>query len=107
MLCYPITAFSEVSKGLMSMRVISLGIDLNTILIFTSFMSFFSYREKFGFPLVLCASENDRASVIHSLEKRIHNTLDQEVKIGVQEVRKIFALRLKRLLQFEPLESKV
>ena len=57
------------------------------------------YKEKYGFPFVICARLNKKESIIHSLKIRSHHSVDTELQIGIQEVMKISELRLKDIVQ--------
>ncbi len=53
-----------------------------------------SYRERFGFPFVICARENTKDSIVAALTARLMNDRDAEISIAVDEVGKIATLRL-------------
>ena len=57
------------------------------------------YKEKYGFPFVICARLNKKESIIHGLKTRSHHSVDTELQIGIQEVMKISELRLKDIVQ--------
>ncbi|XP_075983776.1 2-oxo-4-hydroxy-4-carboxy-5-ureidoimidazoline decarboxylase-like [Anticarsia gemmatalis] len=52
------------------------------------------YKEKFGFPFIICAKENKVVSIINGLQQRYHNSYEQEVNTGINEVKKICRLRI-------------
>lgn len=52
------------------------------------------YKEKFGFPFVICARQNKKEAILKGLEERLNNSMDQEILTGVDEVKKICYLRL-------------
>ncbi|XP_050672721.1 2-oxo-4-hydroxy-4-carboxy-5-ureidoimidazoline decarboxylase-like [Leptidea sinapis] len=52
------------------------------------------YKEKFGFPFIICARENKVQSIINGLQTRYNNTKEQEIEIGINEVKKICKLRI-------------
>lgn len=56
------------------------------------------YRTKFGFPFVICARENKKMAILHGLETRLQNDAATEAVTGVNEVKKICALRLRDLV---------
>lgn len=56
------------------------------------------YRERFGFPFVICARENKRESILAGFETRLHNTREQEIETALGEVAKICWLRLQDLV---------
>jgi 2-oxo-4-hydroxy-4-carboxy-5-ureidoimidazoline decarboxylase len=57
-----------------------------------------SYREKFGFPFVICARENKAAAIMQGIRSRIHNSHQEELETGINEVEKICRLRVKELI---------
>jgi OHCU decarboxylase len=53
-----------------------------------------AYRDRFGFPFVICARENKKDSILAGFTARLHNSRDQEIAIALGEVAKICSLRL-------------
>src|SRR5205823_4672785 len=53
-----------------------------------------TYRDRFGFPFVICARENKKDSILAGFATRLHNSHEQEIAIALGEVAKICALRL-------------
>jgi OHCU decarboxylase len=53
-----------------------------------------AYKAKFGFPFVICARENTKASILAAFYARLDNDRTQEIDTGVREVLKILRLRL-------------
>ncbi|XP_007898798.1 2-oxo-4-hydroxy-4-carboxy-5-ureidoimidazoline decarboxylase [Callorhinchus milii] len=53
-----------------------------------------SYRDRFHFPFVVCARKSDKDTIIQQLSLRVHNPPEQELLIGMEEVKKICHLRL-------------
>ena len=53
-----------------------------------------AYRERFGFPFVICARENKKDAILAAFPKRLTNNIDQEVATALAEIDKIAALRL-------------
>ena len=51
------------------------------------------YRQRFGFTFVICARENKAAAILEGLDRRRGNTREEEVNIGIGEVKKIARLR--------------
>jgi OHCU decarboxylase len=56
-----------------------------------------AYRERFGFPFVVCAREHTKESILRTAADRLRNDPDKEVGIALQEIAKIARLRLKDL----------
>ena len=52
------------------------------------------YKQKFGFPFVICARENKKDAILQGLERRLENDSESEAVTGVNEVKKICRLRL-------------
>ncbi|MDB5073109.1 MAG: pucL [Candidatus Eremiobacteraeota bacterium] len=53
-----------------------------------------AYRERFGFPFVICAREHGKASILGELERRAGNDRDAEIETALAEIAKIARLRL-------------
>ena len=53
-----------------------------------------AYRERFGFPFVICARENKKESILAGFATRLQHTRDQEIQIALGEIAKICWLRL-------------
>ncbi|MGZ6674556.1 MAG: 2-oxo-4-hydroxy-4-carboxy-5-ureidoimidazoline decarboxylase, partial [Solirubrobacteraceae bacterium] len=56
-----------------------------------------AYRERFGFPLVVCVREHTKASILAWGEERLAHEPDEEVEIALAEIAKIARLRLEEL----------
>jgi 2-oxo-4-hydroxy-4-carboxy-5-ureidoimidazoline decarboxylase len=52
------------------------------------------YREKFGFPFILCARLNNTAAILDAFQKRLENSRRQEILVALEEISKIGRLRL-------------
>jgi 2-oxo-4-hydroxy-4-carboxy-5-ureidoimidazoline decarboxylase len=57
-----------------------------------------AYREKFGFPFVICARLNKKEAILAGFEKRLLNTREEEIQIGLAEIFKIAEFRLRDLI---------
>jgi 2-oxo-4-hydroxy-4-carboxy-5-ureidoimidazoline decarboxylase len=53
------------------------------------------YREKFGFPFVICARENRKEAILAAFPARLAHTREQEVAAALAEIAKIARLRLR------------
>ena len=51
------------------------------------------YRDKFGFTFIICARENKAAAILEGLDRRLGNSREEEINIGIGEVKKIAKLR--------------
>ena len=57
-----------------------------------------SYRERFGFPLIVCVREHTKDSIIAWGDARLANSREHELEVALGEVAKIARLRLADLL---------
>ena len=53
-----------------------------------------AYKERFGFPFVICARENRKEAILAAFPLRLRNTRDQEIATALGEIAKIARLRL-------------
>jgi OHCU decarboxylase len=53
-----------------------------------------TYKDRFGFPFVICARENKKESILSGFGTRLQNTQDEEIGIALGEIAKIARLRL-------------
>jgi OHCU decarboxylase len=58
-----------------------------------------AYREKFGFPFVICARLNRKEAILAGFERRLKNSREQEIQAALEEIFKIAELRLRDLTQ--------
>lgn len=56
------------------------------------------YRERFGFPFVICAREHKKQEIPQALETRLSNSRAQEIDTALREIFKIADLRLRDLV---------
>jgi OHCU decarboxylase len=56
-----------------------------------------AYRERFGFPLVVCVREHTKESILAWGEERLGHEADQEIETALEEIAKIARLRLGEL----------
>mgnify|MGYP000170664730 CR=1 FL=1 len=57
-----------------------------------------AYEEKFGFIFIVCATGKSAAQMLALLEARLPNDRDTELKNAAEEQRKIYHIRLEKLL---------
>ncbi len=57
-----------------------------------------SYRERFGFPMIVCVREHTKDSIIAWGTARLEHSREQEIEIALGEIMKIARLRLADLL---------
>jgi OHCU decarboxylase len=53
-----------------------------------------AYRERFGFPFVICARENTKATILAALARRATNDRALEIRTALDEIAKIAWLRI-------------
>ena len=53
-----------------------------------------TYKAKFGFPFIICARLNAKASILKAMEQRVGNAPDAEFATALGEIEKIARLRL-------------
>ena len=56
------------------------------------------YRDRFGFTFIICARENKAAAILEGLDRRLGNSREEEINIGIGEVKKIAKLRSRDIL---------
>ena len=57
-----------------------------------------AYKEKFGFPFVICTRLNKKEAILNGFKVRLQNSREQEIKIALEEIGKIARLRLEDML---------
>ena len=57
------------------------------------------YKDKFGFPFVICARLNKKEAIFNGLKTRLNNEVEHEVGIGIAQVMKICELRLRDIVK--------
>ena len=58
----------------------------------------YRYKEKFGFPFVICARMNKKEAILKGLKDRYSNDIKEELETGIKQVLKICELRLKDIV---------
>uniref|UniRef100_UPI00398EA51E 2-oxo-4-hydroxy-4-carboxy-5-ureidoimidazoline decarboxylase-like n=1 Tax=Pristiophorus japonicus TaxID=55135 RepID=UPI00398EA51E len=66
-----------------------------------------SYKNRFNFPFVICARMNDRDTIIQQISSRIRNSPEHEIKLSIEEVKKICHLRLLDIFNQVPKATKL
>jgi len=56
-----------------------------------------AYREKFGFPFVICARLNKKDAILNGFRIRLNHSREQEIRTALEEIFKIAELRLRDL----------
>jgi 2-oxo-4-hydroxy-4-carboxy-5-ureidoimidazoline decarboxylase len=57
------------------------------------------YRERFGFPFVICARLNKKEAILSAFPERLRNSREKEIETALAEIYKIAELRLRDLVQ--------
>ena len=57
------------------------------------------YRDRFGFPFVICARENKKEAILAAFPARLRNSREAEMEQARREIFKIAELRLQDLVQ--------
>jgi 2-oxo-4-hydroxy-4-carboxy-5-ureidoimidazoline decarboxylase len=60
-----------------------------------------AYREKFGFPYIVCVRRHTRDSILRDFERRLPNDAATEIAASIAEICRIAALRLDQLVTGE------
>ena len=56
-----------------------------------------AYRQKFGFPFIICVRLTDKAGILAAMERRLANDRDTEIATALDEIGKIVRLRLESI----------
>ena len=57
-----------------------------------------AYREKFGFPFVICARLNKKEGILNGLRARLQHSQAEEIQMALAEIEKIAYLRLQDIV---------
>ena len=57
-----------------------------------------AYRDKFGFPFIICARLNKKETILNGLRSRVNHSRTQEIQTALEEIYKIAYLRLKDIV---------
>ena len=56
-----------------------------------------AYREKFGFPFIICVRLTDKAGILAAMERRLANDRDTEIATALEQIGEIVRLRLETI----------
>jgi 2-oxo-4-hydroxy-4-carboxy-5-ureidoimidazoline decarboxylase len=56
-----------------------------------------AYREKFGFPFIICVRRTDKAGILAAMERRLANDRHTEIAAALDEIGEIVRLRLESI----------
>lgn len=57
-----------------------------------------AYKQKFGFPFVICARLNKKQAILSGFKVRLQHSREQEIQTALEEIGKIAYLRLKDIV---------
>lgn len=57
------------------------------------------YRQRFGFPFVICARLNNKQAILDAFPIRLQNSPDEERETALEEIFKIADLRLREIVE--------
>lgn len=57
-----------------------------------------AYRERFGFPFVVCVREHTKESILRTAAERLEHSPQEELRVALGEIAKIARLRLQDAL---------
>jgi len=60
------------------------------------------YRERFGFPFVICAREHKKDAILRAFPVRLRHTRTEEIATALSEIAKIAGYRLSDLVEEAP-----
>jgi OHCU decarboxylase len=58
-----------------------------------------AYREKFGFPFVICARLNKKEAILNGFRTRMNHSREEEINAALEEIFKIADFRLRDLVE--------
>jgi 2-oxo-4-hydroxy-4-carboxy-5-ureidoimidazoline decarboxylase len=61
-----------------------------------------AYRDKFGFPFIVCVREHNKETILASAAARLGHSRPEEVETALGEIAKIAHLRLQDLVEPDP-----
>lgn len=56
-----------------------------------------AYRERFGFPFIVCVRLTDKAGILAAMQRRLANDRDSEIATAIEQIGEIVRLRLEDL----------
>ena len=56
-----------------------------------------AYRQKFGFPFIICVRRTNKAGILAAMERRLANDRDTEIAAALGEIGEIVRLRLETI----------
>jgi 2-oxo-4-hydroxy-4-carboxy-5-ureidoimidazoline decarboxylase len=56
-----------------------------------------AWRDKFGFPFIICVRLTDKAGILAAMERRLGNDRDTEIATAIEQIGEIVRLRLETI----------
>ena len=56
-----------------------------------------AWRDKFGFPFIICVRLTDKAGILAAMERRLANDRDREIATALDQIGEIVRLRLESM----------
>lgn len=76
----------------------SAGLDRLTQAEYESFHALnAAYRERFGFPFIICVRRTDKSAILAAMERRLANDRASEIATALGEISEIVRLRLEAM----------
>lgn len=57
------------------------------------------YKEKFGFPFIICPKDTDHKTIFSEMISRLQNCEETEVYVAMREVKNIVRMRIHELVE--------
>jgi 2-oxo-4-hydroxy-4-carboxy-5-ureidoimidazoline decarboxylase len=59
------------------------------------------YRDRFGFPFVICVRGQTKTSILRAMKRRVHHSRSEEIETALHEIEAIALLRLRETVTEE------
>ena len=86
----------NIAHGPNGVELLAKGLSAEEVAAFNQFNN--AYREKFGFPFVICARLNKREAILNAFPVRLGHSPEQEIQAALGEIYKIAYLRLEDII---------
>ncbi|XP_077365715.1 2-oxo-4-hydroxy-4-carboxy-5-ureidoimidazoline decarboxylase isoform X2 [Festucalex cinctus] len=101
--CHPDLAGRDLQAGTLTRESMSeqANVGFNTLGIEDAYtMSCLNeeYKERFGFPFIICTRMSDKARILQEMRNRVTKGLTEERELAIEEVKKICRLRVRDLV---------
>jgi OHCU decarboxylase len=58
-----------------------------------------AYRERFGFPFIICAREHTKSTILAAFDARLHHSQEAEISEALEQIRRIAKFRIQDLIK--------